>query len=137
MKKVVSLLVVLMLIFSTTAVFAEEISVYVNGEKIEFDRGPQMAEDTVLVPVRFVAEKLGSTVHWDGETQTVFLSQGSDFSMSQIGNSTMFRDSEEVALKKAPVLNIDRTLVDFTVFENALNAKVTWDEETSTVTIEK
>ena len=42
-----------------------------NGEKVQFEQDPVIENGRVLVPFRFVAEKLGATVAWDAETKTV------------------------------------------------------------------
>lgn len=42
-----------------------------NGEKVQFEQDPVIENGRVLVPFRFVAEKLGATVAWDIETKTV------------------------------------------------------------------
>ena len=47
------------------------------------------------------------------------------------------KDLIEDHFDKAPVLDIDRTMVLGSVFENGMGAKVSWDAATSTVTIEK
>ncbi|MDD6215021.1 MAG: stalk domain-containing protein [Firmicutes bacterium] len=39
-----------------------EISIYVNGEKIEFDQAPVIKNDRLLVPLRDIFEALNATV---------------------------------------------------------------------------
>ena len=41
-----------------------------NGEKVQFEQDPVIENGRVLVPFRFVAEKLGATVAWDAETSS-------------------------------------------------------------------
>ena len=137
MKKIVTLLLAMIMIFTATAALAADIKVTVNGEEIAFDRQPLLDGETVMIPFRFVAEKLGATVNWDGETKTVFASYGDTLTTLQIGNNKLFTNSEETLLEKAPILTIDRTLVESAVIEKCLGAKVVWDKENSLVTIEK
>ncbi|MBE7054549.1 MAG: copper amine oxidase N-terminal domain-containing protein [Ruminococcaceae bacterium] len=137
MKKVVTLLLAMVMIFTATASLAADIKVLVNGEAVEFDRQPVLDGETVMIPLRFVAEKLGAIVNWQGETQTIFTSCGDVLTTIQIGNNKMFLNDEEVLLDNAPILSTDRTLVNNVVLEKGLGATVNWDKETSTVTIEK
>ena len=63
MKKVVTLLLAMVMIFTATASLAADIKVLVNGEAVEFDRQPVLDGETVMIPLRFVAEKLGAIVN--------------------------------------------------------------------------
>lgn len=137
MKKLITLLLAMVMIFAATGTLAADITVLVNGEAIEFDRSPELVDDSVMVPFRFVAEKLGATVSWDGETQTVFAILGNGLSIMQIGNSNVFVNSEAFTVEKAPALSIDRTLVSTQILEKTLGVSASWNAETSTVTITK
>ncbi len=45
----------------------------INGNVVELDAAPMIYHDRTMVPVRFVAESLGETVHWDSLCNTVFI----------------------------------------------------------------
>ena len=137
MKKIITLLMALVMIFAATGAFAADIKVVVNGEEIQFDRAPYIEGNSVMLPFRFVAEKLGAVVAWDGETQTVFSNLDKSISTMQIGNSNLFVNGEAITLEKAPVLTTDRTLVTIQAIEKALSVTAEWDEAAETVTITK
>lgn len=137
MKKILTVLLAMVMIFAATSVMAADIKVLVNGEEMVFDREPALDGDTVLIPYRFVVEKLGATVSWFGDIQTIFTNYEGLITTIQINNDKMFIDDEALTLEKAPVLEIDRTLVPAAVIENSVGAKVEWNAETSTVTIQK
>lgn len=60
---------------ATTSAFADQpIKLIVNGQEIQCDVLPQMINDRVLVPARFVAEPLGAKVEWDESNQAVIVS---------------------------------------------------------------
>lgn len=74
MKKTVALTVVVLLlgIFAAAALAGEgPIKLIVNDKIISPDVTPQIINDRVMVPVRWVAEALGATVEWDEENRTV------------------------------------------------------------------
>lgn len=47
----------------------------VNGVEEMLETPAFIENDRTYTPVRFIAEKLGSTVNWDGETKTVIISK--------------------------------------------------------------
>lgn len=137
MKKIITLFLAVIMIFAATSALAADITVLVNGEEMTFDRQPVLDGETVLIPYRFVVEKLGATVSWFGDIQTIFTNFEGLITTIQINNDKMFIDDAALTLEKAPVLDIDRTLVPAAVIENSVGATVEWNAETSTVTIQK
>ena len=136
MKKILALVIALISLFSVTTALAADISVKVNGEEVTFDRAPYVEDGKVMIPYRFVAEKLGATVAWDGGTKTIFTALGDFVSTMQIGNSKIFV-GEQSFEAQAPSLLIDRTFVTKEALELILSAEVSYDEATSTVTVTK
>ena len=136
MKKVLALLLVLISLFTSATVFAADISVKVNGEDVAFDRMPYVENGKVMIPYRFVAEKLGATVVWEAETKIIFTSLNGFVSTMQIGNSKIFAGENSIETD-APSLLIDRTFVTEEAIEFMLSADVSYDEATSTVTVTK
>jgi len=137
MKKFMAILVAVFTVFGAVSAFAADITVKVNDEVVNFDRQPYEEGGKVMLPYRFIAEKLGSTVAWDGETLTVFTLTQGDASTFQIGNGNIFVSGGTIALDKAPILVIDRTFVTEEVIETIFGADVTYDKDASLVTITK
>ena len=135
MKKILAVLVALITVFGATAAFAADITVKVNDEVVTFDRQPYMEGENVMIPYRFVAEKLGATVAWDGDTKTVFTALGDIVTTLQIGNANIFTSDSVINAQVAPVLVLDRTFVTGDVIAKAFGVDVTFDEATSTVTV--
>ena len=137
MKKLISLLLALIIVMSAASVFAEDIAVTVNGEAVEFDQAPELIDEVLMLPLRFIAEKLNANVNWYGETQTVFTDCEGTISTIQINNENLFIGDEAVKLEKAPMLKNDRTLVPAAVIEKGTGATIVWDKDNLTVTITK
>ena len=137
MKKILALILAIATVMAASCAFAADVKVIVNGEEVSFDRAPLVDGENVLIPYRFVAEKLGAKVSWHQDTQTVFTEYEGTIVTTQIGNNLMFVNDATFTLENAPVIEVDRTMVPGAVFENAMGAKVVWDAETATVTIEK
>jgi alpha-tubulin suppressor-like RCC1 family protein len=47
---------------------------YVNGSEVQLTTSPVIINDTTYVPLRFIAETFDTKVEWDGNTQTVMIS---------------------------------------------------------------
>jgi len=48
----------------------------VNGKQVVLTAAPQVKNETVLVPIRFVSEQMGISVSWDNLDKTVYLTSG-------------------------------------------------------------
>ncbi len=137
MKKFAAIILSLTLVFAAAGAFAADIKVNLNGEEIAFDVQPILDGENLLLPLRFIYEKMGANVSWYEETNTVFADLDGNITTIQIGNELMFLNGDSFKLDAVPVLKDDRTLVPAAVIENGTGAKVSWDAEKSTVSIEK
>ncbi len=113
-----------------------EISVFANGEKVEFDQKPIIENDRTLVPLRAIFEAIGAKVEWIGETKTVKAQKGSTNISLKIGENKMYIDGKEKTLDVPAMVKNDRTLVPVRAISEALSCKVEWHGETKTVVIE-
>lgn len=137
MKKFAAIILSLTLVFAAAGAFAADIKVNLNGEEIAFDVHPILDGENLLLPLRFIYEKMGANVSWYEETNTVFADLDGNITTIQIGNELMFLNGDSFKLDAVPVLKDDRTLVPAAVIENGTGAKVSWDAEKSAVSIEK
>ena len=56
----------------------KEVGVLLDGQAFEAEVPSFIYGDRTLVPVRFVAERLGAKVDWDQSTKTAIVTRGSD-----------------------------------------------------------
>lgn len=113
-----------------------EIKIEIDGERIYPDSNPMIVEERTLVPIRAVAEKMGYTVSWDGDTQTVTMTDGYTNLDFQIENYTALKNGyKEIPLDVPPVIFDDRTYLPLRAVAEAMNADVNWDGDTRTVQI--
>lgn len=141
MKKsfLVSLTVVMLLIFSSTAVFAKEqaqpTKVYVDGNVVGFTVDPLNENGTTLVEFKPVFEKLGMEVAWNQDTQTV---TGTTYNLDiqlTIGSKTVLINGEKKQLTVAPKIVKNVTLIPLRFVGEASGRDVSWDGRTKTVYI--
>ena len=65
------------------SIFPRKQEVFVNGETIELDVHAVLLEGRVFVPLRFIAENLGSEVDWNQESQTVIINSRPPIPLTQ------------------------------------------------------
>ena len=141
MKKLTAVLLIVVMVFlQAFTIYADsatpdEISVIVNGKKLEFDQPPVLLNDRTLVPVRAIFEELGAVVMWNDVTQTALAVKGDLQITIKIGVTVMMANDKEITLDVPAQLINDRTLVPLRAIAEALGNTVEWDGATQTVTI--
>ncbi len=113
----------------------DEIKVYVNGRKIEFDTLPMVENERIMVPMRAVFEALDAVVRWDGATNTAIAEKDGDIMKVQIGSYVLkLNDERHLVDTPAKILN-NRTLMPLRAISEAFKYDVKWDGVTKTVSI--
>lgn len=134
MKKILAILCVFMTV-SHAAFAEEEISVFLNGNKIEFDQPPVIVNDRTLVPMRAVFESFGLMVQWFEDEQRVTAFDENIKITFVVGKPYIYINDDKTELDVAPTIIGDRTLVPLRAIGESLDGEVEWDGSTRTVTI--
>ena len=134
MKKIITAFLIMFCISAST-VFADDITVIMDGEQMSFDQPPVIMNDSTLVPFRAIFERLGMEVEWNGDDKSVTAYNSETEIGLLVGYNTMYVNDNEVELLAPPVIINDRTLVPLRAISEAVGAYVGWDGETRTVTI--
>ncbi|MBR5011239.1 MAG: trigger factor, partial [Clostridia bacterium] len=108
---------------------------YVNGTAETLDTAPIIRGSRTMLPVRFVAEKLGATVEWDGATSTATVTKGETVIKITIGAENATVNGESVALDAPAFIENSRTYMPVRFVAEKLGATVEWDGATSTAII--
>lgn len=124
---------------------ANTVNVKISGKLLEFtDAKPFIDEnDRIQIPLCAVSETLGYNVIWTEETQSVFLSKGTNQCSFTINNPNVLVSAEinggnygaVITMDTVPVIIDDRTYIPLRYMFEAFNKNVEWDGETSTVFI--
>ena len=117
--------------------------IYIDGQKIETDVDPYIANDRTLVPVALIVNYLGGTSEWEGTTKSVTLTYGDVAIHLKIGSPVVSINGEQRTLDVAPELKIvktggdgARTMVPLRFVAESFGFKVGWDGDSTTVYIE-
>lgn len=98
---------------------AKPISVYLDGQKLNFDVNPTIDNGRVLVPLRTIFEELGAKVNWDSATKKITAEK----------NGTTINVDVEVKIVN------NRALVPLRFVSEKLGAMVGWDAPSRAVII--
>ncbi len=112
-----------------------EITVFVNGARINFPTAPVTRNDTTLVGFRAILEALGATVTWDDASQTATAEKDGTVVAMTIGSATAVVNGENVEMLAAPELINDSTLIPVRFISENLGMTVDWNEELKQISI--
>ena len=104
-----------------------KITVKLNDKEISFSVMPEIMNGRAMVPMRELFEKLGATVDWNGDTQTVSAKRGAQSVNLSIGSDTAVVNGKNTSLDAAPYIRDGRTMIPLRLASEALGINVGWD----------
>ncbi len=116
---------------------SDGITVFSNGEQLDFNVDPVIENDSTLVGMRTIFESLGADVDWDSDTWTATASLDDTTVSLQIDNDVMLVNDEEVALDTPARIINDNTMVPLRAISESLGATVEWVENLNRIVIDK
>ncbi len=136
MKKLISFFAAFLVCAgAVSALAAENISVYIDGNRLNTARAPYIESDRTMVPMRAIFESLGCSVDWDEAAQSVTSKKGGMVMIMSIDSKVMYVDGGAVELDVPPRLVSDTTFVPLRAVSEALDCDVTWSGDTNSVYI--
>ena len=115
----------------------DEISIVLNGEKVEYpDKKPFIENGRTLIPVRGLFEKMGMNLDWNDQTQTVVINNDKYQISLKIDSEIMTVNGKEIKMDTAAKVSDNRTVIPLRYVSEAVGANVLWDEDTNTVFVE-
>ena len=134
MKKAVknlSIIFLALLIFIPSNLFAaKDISIYLDGYKIETDVKPFISSSRTFVPIRFISEKIGCKVDWNQEKQMVTISKDNNNIKLTIGKKdVLINDKENVKNDVAPLIKNSRTFVPLRFITEYFDLETKWNSK--------
>lgn len=135
MKKILSIAISVLMLFACLNVSAQNISVELDANKLEFDTPPVNIEGRVLVPVRAILEAMGATVLWNETQRTVTSNLENTTVVMTIESNEMKINGEKKTIDVPAKIIGDRTMVPARAITEAFGADVSWDAHNNTVKI--
>lgn len=140
MKRVIIFIMLAVMLSSIPVWGADQVSVFVNGKKVESEVPAVIVENRTMLPFRAIFNALGvkdSSITWDQRSRSIQVNHDGKFLFLIIGNPGAVINEKLVTLDVIPYIENGRTLVPVRFVSEALNAAVKWDQKTRTVTITK
>ncbi|WP_018130266.1 copper amine oxidase N-terminal domain-containing protein [Effusibacillus pohliae] len=113
----------------------EQVKVYVQGKRPNFDVQPFIKDGRTLIPVRAVSEALGADVKWNGETQTVTIRKGDITIELPIGSKTIKVNGQTATIDVPAQIADSRTVVPVRFISEFLGHQVQWDANAKMVIV--
>lgn len=145
MKRIFRILCILMIMVTvvlgsslpaySSDLITDGLYVNVNGSRIQADISPVIKDDRMLVPLRGVIEKLGSTPEWDDENQKVTINYKNLNIIMQVGSKAALVNGETRYLDVPPFLHKDRVLVPLRFIAENMGMWVKWVPEANLAAI--
>ncbi len=140
-KLALSLTLVAVTIFGSNAVTtyakSNTVNVAIDGRiQIFPDVEPYIDNNArTQVPIRFVSEKLGADVNWNGSTQTSTIKKDGKTVQMVIGQNKIIVDGVTKAMDTSPTLYQGRTVVPLRFVSEGLGVDVLWNADKNLVEI--
>ena len=111
------------------------VAITVNGQSVQSEASFINGNGRTMVPISFIAERLGYSVTWQADTRTaIFKSKDVTVDM-KVGTNYFTRNGTKVDMDTYSVINKNRTIVPLNAVATALGSKVEWDENTRVVSV--
>lgn len=132
MKRFLALLLVAVMsvmAFAFPASAANDVTVWIDGEPVEFDVPPQIINDRTMVPLRAIFEKIGAEVTWDDATKTAISKKGDITVTISIGEYKLTKNGVDIAIDVPAQIVDSRTLVPIRAISESFDCEVFWEDE--------
>ena len=159
MKKLLSLLLIVLISLSSTAVYAKPVpTVFVNDVQVQLDQPPIIRNGTTLLPIRPIFNALGLEVGFDDEFGIAYSDLGNtrfsiNYKYHPLALPTHIVINTDISAMDAdappspdseyhyykftypPVIVNGRALVPVKFLAKSLGLKISWDEATNTINV--
>lgn len=112
---------------------------FVNGKASSMDVAPFIEKSTTYLPIRYVAVALGvdtDNILWDDDANKVTILKGDRIVQLKIGSKIMMLNGIAIPMDVPAQIKNGRTQLPLRFVSEAFGAKVDYDEQTRTVTIQ-
>lgn len=114
---------------------ADDIQLYVNGDKIVPDTPPQIVDGSTFVPIRWVAEALDVQFDWNNAAKKGSVTKGGTSLEFTIDRKEAVKNGEPVTLEASPYIAQERTFVPVRWIGEAFDLQVDWEPDARIITI--
>ncbi|UUZ79404.1 N-acetylmuramoyl-L-alanine amidase family protein [Paenibacillus sp. P26] len=129
------LIVSLLCMAASVSAAASPIGLFLNGKPLAPEVAPRIVNDNTIVPIRIIAESLGSKVSWEPKTRAVTVTKGNTSIQLIIDKKDAVVNGKAYKLEAAPTIIEGNTMLPVRFVSEQFGVKVTWDETTRSVNL--
>lgn len=118
-----------------TPVFAKDISIYINNQRITTSDAPYIKENRTLVPIRVISENLGIKVDWDNSKREVLLKSSDKNIRLPIQKNYYLVNNQKMPTEISGEIKNNRTFVPVRLISELYGKQVNWDNASRSVLI--
>lgn len=135
MKRLFALILTVTLLVTPLTLAASanqnDVAVYLNGFYVEFETPAKLIGERTMVPVRKLAEALGATVEWYGDTRVVVCKRGDTTVSLTVDSPELYKNGKLFATMDAAPFIVENsgnfyTLVPMRAFADAFSCALHW-----------
>ena len=118
--------------------FCGTLSIWLDGQKLNmtgYGAAPEIKDGRTMVPIRFVAERLGSDVEWDAASSRVIMVRAGTTIIMTIGKQQTAINGTDFPMDVAPYIKNGRTMVPARYVAEFFGQTVNWNDAFSRVLI--
>lgn len=115
----------------------QNISVIVDGNKVEFEQPPLLHNGKTMVALRPIFDAIGASVEWNEPTQTVKAKKGANEIEFTINSDILRKNGKPIYLDVSAMLVGDYTVIPVRAIAESFDLNVVWDDASHTVIITK
>ncbi|MDW7651301.1 MAG: S41 family peptidase [Bacillota bacterium] len=113
---------------SPTLVFGiDRLTAWTTAGDRELENAPFIEDNRSYVPLRFIADAMGTDISWDETNRTAVLEKDDVTVTIPVDGSRGFRNGEEFDLYGQTIIRGDRSFIPARAVAEALGARVWWD----------
>ncbi len=136
MKRKIALICAAVMLFICMAQPVGAVNVIMNSSFVKFpDQEPVVVNNSVLVPLRTLAETLGLEITWDDPSDTVVVKKDNFYVELVIGSNKAKTPGGVKTLSAAPVIINGRTMVPLEFIAEQFGLVVRWNQEYQRIVI--
>ncbi|WP_239634438.1 N-acetylmuramoyl-L-alanine amidase family protein [Paenibacillus sp. H1-7] len=130
----ISMLLVSLLLFPMMALAAvQPIQLFLNGKQLNAEVPPRIIKNNTVVPVRIIAESLGSEVKWEEKSRKVTVDKSGVSIQLFIDKAEALVNNKSFKLETSPTIVEGSTMLPLRFVSEQFGVKVTWDDLTRSV----
>ena len=119
-------------IFVPDVLAATEVQVVVDGQHVVFPDEPPYIDrpsNRTMVPARFVSEKLGAKMQWNGQLKQVIFSYRDRTVRLTIGQNQALVNGKAIKVDAPAVIKNNRTMIPLRLIGDIFQAQVEWNAQ--------